>query len=158
MPPVDPPLAVPMTRRRILAGGLVGLGIGVLMLALSLFFLFAPRDSPEEVVGVMMSLVAAILGFAFGSPALLYLVLGDRRTRAVVPVVWLVVAGLALVVIVAGIVSGSLPWIIFAILPLFIDLMLVRSAFEMRKETQRHRGDAGEDTAPSGAGPTGKRN
>jgi hypothetical protein len=155
MPPVDPPLAVPMTRRRILAGGLVGLGIGVLMLALSLFFLFAPRDSPEEVVGVMMPLVAAILGFAFGSPALLYLVLGDQRTRAVVPVVWLVVAGLALVVIVAGIVSGSLPWIIFAILPLFIDLMLVRSAFELRKETRRHRGDAGEGTAASGGGPAG---
>jgi hypothetical protein len=69
--------------------------------------------------------------------------------------VWLVVAGLALVVIVAGIVSGSLPWIIFAILPLFIDLMLVRSAFELRKKTRGQRGDAGEGTAASGGGPAG---
>ncbi len=117
MPDDRPSPPEPMVPRRILIGGLVGLLVGTLCLGISLFFLLAPWDKPEEVCGVFVPLAMAVPGLAFGTAALIPLAVTMSGARRLVPVVWLSIATGALVMIFAGTVQGTLPWIGFAVLP-----------------------------------------
>jgi hypothetical protein len=76
--------APPMTRRQVLFGGLLGVVLGLSLFALSLFFLFVPWASPEEVGGVLVPLTMAVPGLAFGVGAFLPLWLGDLPDTVVV--------------------------------------------------------------------------
>jgi hypothetical protein len=61
--------ASPMTRRRVLAIGLLGLVTGLLVLSLSVFFLFIPWQESNGVGGVMVPLAIAIPILALGVSA-----------------------------------------------------------------------------------------
>lgn len=126
--------APPLTRSRVLFGGLLGVVLGLSLFALSLFFLFVAWASPEEVGGVMMPLTMAIPALSFGIGALLPLWRGDvPETVVVMANTWILIGVGAALIIVGGIIRSHTPWATFAVLPILVDGALFRSALSLRR-------------------------
>ncbi|WP_110181005.1 hypothetical protein [Nocardioides solisilvae] len=116
-----------MTRREVLRGGLVGLGIGVGLFALGLLFLFR-RDQPSDVVGVFVPTAVAILSTGLGITALVPLVAtGAHGTRALSRALR-ALAAFGVLVTGAGLVVGELPWTLFTVAPLLAVWATLRDA------------------------------
>lgn len=127
-----------MTRRRMLAGGLYVLSLGLGSLALSIIFLFIPWRESNGVGGVMVPLAIAIPLLAPSFWMLLPLFLGDTpHTAAVLARVWLILGLVPIPIITAGIARDHSPWSVLAILPIVVDGALFHSAFAMRRAAQR---------------------
>lgn len=118
-----------MSRREVLRGGLVGLVVGLALMALSVFFLVAPLEEPEQVLGVFLPLAVGLISTAFGLLALLPLSLGDTpgtaRTLALA-LRGVAVLGIALASL--GVVRGDLPWIAGVLAPLLVVVLLLKDA------------------------------
>lgn len=117
----------PMSRERatrVAVGGGVG---GALLLALALFLLTGVGDDATRLVGVFLVLAVALLVLG-----LVAVVAGGLRHgegdagRRFVTTSWRVLGVVGLLVVVAAVVLGELPWIAFAIVPLFVVVMLLR--------------------------------
>lgn len=113
-----------------LRGGALGLGIGALLLALSLFFLLRGFDAPGEVFGVFVPLTVALLALALGVMALVPLRYGDTTERSprLVATLLRLLGLLGLVVAALGYLRGELPWAAGAIIPLLVVAALLTSA------------------------------
>lgn len=128
-----------MTRRRVLAIGLSGIVTGLLVLALSVFFLFIPWQEPNGVGGVMVPLAIAIPILALGVAALLPLRFGDNpQTAAIQARAWIALATVAAPIIVAGIIRDRSPWSALAALPVIVDGALFRSGLALRRAAREH--------------------
>lgn len=123
-------------RGKIARGGLLGAGIGVGLLALSLFFLVRLEADPD-VLGVFLPLTAALVALGLGTMALLPLRLGDTPATAGV-VAWsfrgLAVLGIA--VTAAGVARGELPWIAFALAPLVACAALLKDSRRLARKSR----------------------
>ncbi len=116
-------------RRTVFKGGLVGLGIGVALVALSLFFL-GNRDAPQETLGIFLPLAAGLVSLAMAVLALVPLRYGDTLERSPGIIAWWfrAVALLGLVITVLGVVVSELPWTAFALAPLAAIVALTRDS------------------------------
>jgi hypothetical protein len=133
-------LAPPVSHRRILVTGWLGVVKGALVAALSLFFLFVPWANPAEVGGVMVPLAVAIPLLALGIGTLLPQCRGATpETATLMAGVWIVIGVGAAVITVAGIIRSHSPWATFAVLPILIDAALFRSAFSVRRQARELR-------------------
>ncbi|WP_101523248.1 MULTISPECIES: hypothetical protein [Nocardioides] len=115
-------------RGAVLRGGLVGALVGAGLLALAVFFLFR-LDEPADLLGVFIPLSVGLVAAALGTMALVPLRWGDGPEAGVVIARFfrgLAVGGLVLTV--AGVARGELPWIAFALLPLLACGALVRES------------------------------
>lgn len=119
-----------MSPDRVRRGGLLGLGIGAGLGALSVFYLVVGFEEPQEVLGVFLPLAVALVCLGLGVMALVPLVLGpdDPRTGPTVAR-WfrvLAVAGLGLTG--AGVLRGELPWTASGLLPVLVVGALVNES------------------------------
>ncbi|PVG82273.1 hypothetical protein DDE18_12305 [Nocardioides gansuensis] len=132
----NPPEDTQVDRGKVARGGLVGAGIGVALLALSLFFLVR-LEADTDVLGVFLPLAAGLVTLGLGAIALLPLRLGDTPSTAGV-VAW-AFRGLALLgiaVTAAGVARGELPWIAFGLVPLLACAALAKDSMRLARKAR----------------------
>lgn len=128
-----------MSRRQILRGGLVGLLVGVGLMALSTFFLVAPLEEPEQVLGVFLPLAVGLISAAFGLLALVPLFLGDTpQTARALAMALRGLAGLGTALASLGVVRGDVPWIAGVLAPLLVVVLLLKDAGRLASRAAGH--------------------
>ncbi|MGV3562396.1 MAG: hypothetical protein ACO1ON_03875 [Nocardioides sp.] len=128
----------PPRRAQVRRGGLVGLGLGLGLLSLAVFFLTAPLEAPEQVLGVFLPLAVGMLALPMGVLALAPLWLGDtpRTARRLAPVL-AAVALLGLGLTGWGVARGDLPWTLGAVAPLAVAALLLGTARRLARAEDR---------------------
>lgn len=127
-----------MNRRSVLLGGLVGLFLGLVPLALALFFLVRGPDEPSEALGIFLPLTVALVCLGLGALALLPLRHGDpreagSRSPAVIATAFRAIGAVGIALTAAGAVRSELPWTAFALLPLLAAAALVKDSGRVRR-------------------------
>ena len=120
-------------RAAVRRGGLVGVGVGVALLALSLFFLVRGPQEPGEELGIFIPLAVALVCLGLGAMALLPLRLGDprvagSRSPSAIATTFRALGGLGVLLTAAGVVRSELPWTAFGLLPLLAAVGLVKDS------------------------------
>lgn len=120
-------------RAAVRRGGLVGVLLGVALLALSLFFLVRGPQEPGEELGIFIPLAVALVCLGLGAMALLPLRLGDprfpgSRSPAAIATTFRVLGGLGVLLTAAGTLRSELPWTAFGLLPLLAAVGLVKDS------------------------------
>lgn len=125
---------------RILAGGLVGAGIGLALMALAVFFV-VQHDTEEEILGVFIPLTVGLIALGIGTMALVPLWYGDSADRSPAIIAWAfrIIAALGLVITALGVVDASVPWIAFALLPLLACAALIKDSSRLARRARRAR-------------------
>ncbi len=120
-------------RATVLKGGLVGGGIGLGLLCLAVFFVFAASE-PHEILGVFLPLAVAQIALSLGVMALVPLQAGDSTAHSprLIATWLLVIAAAAVVLTIVAAVRADWPWVLFAVAPIAAAASLVRSALRFR--------------------------
>lgn len=125
----EPSQPTGMSRREVRRGGLLGLLVGGGLLGLSGFFLVAPLEEPEQVLGVFLPLAVGLVATGLGLLALLPLALGDAPGTAST-MAWalrlLAVVGLVLAAL--GVLRAEVPWIAGVVAPLLVVVLVLKDA------------------------------
>jgi hypothetical protein len=114
----------------VLRGGLAGLAVGLLLLAVAVFFLVSGFDEPDEVFGVFVPVSVAMLALSLAAMALVPLRLGDTPDRSPRVIARLLrgLAVLGVVVSALAAVRGELPYAAGVAIPVLVAAVLLVSA------------------------------
>lgn len=125
-------MADELGRGQVLIGGLVGVLIGVVLVALSVFLVVrAPAGSPQVVLGGYLCVAVGMIALALASMALVPLLAG-AGARGMVAAAFV---GIALIggCIAAWITwRARLPWLLGAVAPLAVIVALVKDLGRVR--------------------------
>jgi len=103
--------------------------VGGGLLGLAVFFLVAPLEEPEQVLGVFLPLAVGLVATGLGLLALLPLALGDAPATAST-MAWalrlLAAVGLALAGL--GVLRAEVPWMAGALAPLLVVVVVLKDA------------------------------
>lgn len=120
----------PVDRGEVLRGGIAGLVVGLLLLAVAVFFLVSGSDEPDEVFGVFVPVSVAMLALSLAAMALVPLRLGDTPDRSP-RVITRLLRGLAVLGVVVSVLAaarGELPYAAGVALPVLVAAVLLVSA------------------------------
>ena len=143
-----------MSRTDVRRGGLIGVGIGLVLLGLTVFFVVTGVDEPPQALGVFLPLAAALVSLALGALALVPLWRGDRAGTAL-ELAWVLrgIAALGLLVTATGVARSEIPWTAGGLLPLLVVAALVKDSRRLARRAAAGRAQDAEPPAQTNVPP-----